>query len=330
MTAPQPHDETSYRRGERRWLMLALLLGFPLFLIIVLCLPNIGPVLRVYAIPSSSMAPALPLGSYAVVSRAAYGYSRYSFDDFELPITGRLPMRMPERGDIVVFRLPRDHGTQFRQARRGPARRPHPGGRRAPVDQRRARAPRAGGQDPQSLRRPRRGRNLARDPARRPLLPHRALRGRAWPLREHRPSISCPRATSSCSATTVPTPPTAACSRRASASASCPSTWWWDGCSSPSEGSVADTACLVLFSGGQRIDRLPRLGAGALPARRDDRLRLRPAPRRGARPAPPDPRRDRPPVPRLGRAPRRRPHAGACHARRHQRDRPHPRRRSSP
>jgi signal peptidase I len=113
MTAPQPHDEASYRRGERRWLMLALLLGFPLFVIVVLCLPNIGPVLRVYAIPSSSMAPALPLGSYALVSRAAYGYSRYSFDDLELPITGRLPMRVPERGDIVVFRLPRDHDTQF-------------------------------------------------------------------------------------------------------------------------------------------------------------------------------------------------------------------------
>jgi signal peptidase I len=113
MTAPQAHDEASYRRGERRWLVLALLLGFPLFIVVVLCLPNIGPVLRIYSIPSSAMAPALPLGSYILVSRAAYGYSRYSFDDFELPITGRLPMRMPERGDITVFRLPRDRSTQF-------------------------------------------------------------------------------------------------------------------------------------------------------------------------------------------------------------------------
>lgn len=113
MSAPHPTDESSYRRGERRWLMLALLLGFPLFIVVVLCLPNIGPVLRVYSIPSSSMAPALPIGSHILVSRAAYGYSRHSFDDFELPITGRLPALVPQRGDIVVFRLPRDRKTQF-------------------------------------------------------------------------------------------------------------------------------------------------------------------------------------------------------------------------
>ena len=40
------------------------------------------------------------------------------------------------------------------------------------------------------------------------------------------------------------------------------------------------------------LHRLPRLGAGALRARRDHRLRLRPAPRRRADAAPRDPRRD--------------------------------------
>ena len=32
---------------------------------------------------------------------------------------------MPQRGDVVVFRLPRDHNTQYLKRRR-PAGRPHP------------------------------------------------------------------------------------------------------------------------------------------------------------------------------------------------------------
>jgi len=59
------------------------------------------------------MMPTIRTGSYSVVSRASYGYSRYSFDSFELPIAGRWPALMPQRGDVVVFRLPRDHKTQY-------------------------------------------------------------------------------------------------------------------------------------------------------------------------------------------------------------------------
>ena len=59
------------------------------------------------------MLPTVRVGSYVVVSRASYGYSRYSFDSFQLPIAGRWPALMPQRGDIVVFRLPRDHKTHY-------------------------------------------------------------------------------------------------------------------------------------------------------------------------------------------------------------------------
>ena len=59
------------------------------------------------------MMPTIRQGSYSVASRAAYGYSRYSFDLFELPLTGRVPAILPERGDIIVFRLPRDHNIHF-------------------------------------------------------------------------------------------------------------------------------------------------------------------------------------------------------------------------
>ena len=73
----------------------------------------VGPVFRIFSNPSGSMLPTLPVGRFLVVSRASYGYSRYSFDSFELPISGRWPALSPQRGDIIVFRLPRDHNTQY-------------------------------------------------------------------------------------------------------------------------------------------------------------------------------------------------------------------------
>ena len=93
---------------ESRILRRVLLATLPLAFCVWLLLPNVGPIFRPYSIPASSMAPALPVGAYAVVSRAAYGYSRHSFDAFSLPIsTGRIFGSIPARGDIIVFRLPR-------------------------------------------------------------------------------------------------------------------------------------------------------------------------------------------------------------------------------
>jgi signal peptidase I len=109
--APAP-DGLASRRKERRILILATSLGFSLFLIACVCLP-IGPVVRVFSNPSGSMAPTINVGSYSVVSRASYGYSRYSFDSLELPITGRWPAWTPQRGDVIVFLLPRDRKTHY-------------------------------------------------------------------------------------------------------------------------------------------------------------------------------------------------------------------------
>jgi signal peptidase I len=106
-------DDRASQRQERRVLILATSLGFFLFLVAYLFVPSIGPVLRIFTNPSGSMLPTLPVGTYLVVSRASYGYSRYSFDSFELPIAGRWPALMPQRGDVVVFRLPRDRNTQY-------------------------------------------------------------------------------------------------------------------------------------------------------------------------------------------------------------------------
>jgi signal peptidase I len=67
-----------------------------------------------YYVPSGSMQPTLLIGDELGVSKFSYGYSRYS-----LPVAlgpsrpERLFGRMPERGDVVVFRLPRDPSQTY-------------------------------------------------------------------------------------------------------------------------------------------------------------------------------------------------------------------------
>lgn len=61
-----------------------------------------------FTIPSSSMEPGLVTGDYIVVSKYAYGWSTASLP-FSPPMApGRVMGREPRRGDVVVFRLPRD------------------------------------------------------------------------------------------------------------------------------------------------------------------------------------------------------------------------------
>jgi signal peptidase I len=66
-----------------------------------------------FNIPSGSMIPTLEIGDYLFVSKYSYGYSRYSFP-FGLPaFQGRILGSAPKRGDVVVFKLPRDNETDY-------------------------------------------------------------------------------------------------------------------------------------------------------------------------------------------------------------------------
>ncbi len=67
-----------------------------------------------FTIPSGSMIPTLRIGDYIIVSKYSYGYSRFSFP-FSPNILGgsRLISSMPERGDVVVFRLPSDTSIDY-------------------------------------------------------------------------------------------------------------------------------------------------------------------------------------------------------------------------
>ena len=66
-----------------------------------------------FNIPSGSMMPTLLTGDYLFVSKYSYGYSRYSLA-FGLPLfDGRIFGSAPERGDVVVFRLPTDPSKDY-------------------------------------------------------------------------------------------------------------------------------------------------------------------------------------------------------------------------
>ncbi len=66
-----------------------------------------------FNIPSGSMKPNLLIGDYLFVSKLSYGYSRYSFPFGIGLFSGRVLSGTPKRGDVVVFKLPRDNSTDY-------------------------------------------------------------------------------------------------------------------------------------------------------------------------------------------------------------------------
>ncbi len=66
-----------------------------------------------FTIPSDSMEPALRVGDYMIVSKSSYGWSRHAFPWGLAPFRGRILDRTPRRGDVIVFKLPRDGRTDY-------------------------------------------------------------------------------------------------------------------------------------------------------------------------------------------------------------------------
>jgi len=66
-----------------------------------------------FHIPSGSMKSTLLVGDYLFASKFSYGYSRYSFPFALIPFSGRLFGSEPNRGDVVIFKLPRDNSTDY-------------------------------------------------------------------------------------------------------------------------------------------------------------------------------------------------------------------------
>jgi signal peptidase I len=66
-----------------------------------------------FNIPSGSMKATLLIGDYLFVSKYSYGYSHYSLPLSPPLFSGRILGSEPQRGDVVVFRLPKDDSTDY-------------------------------------------------------------------------------------------------------------------------------------------------------------------------------------------------------------------------
>jgi signal peptidase I len=86
-------------------ILLILLVASPIFFRTFLFQP--------FNTPSHSMSPTLQQGDHFFVSKYAYGYSHFSLP-FSPPLfSGRIFGSEPARGDVVVFRLPKDTSTDY-------------------------------------------------------------------------------------------------------------------------------------------------------------------------------------------------------------------------
>lgn len=77
---------------------------FPVFLIVLILRSFI---IEPFRIPSGSMYPTLEIGDFIVVNKFSYGV--------KLPVTQTtiIPISQPERGDVVVFKYPKDPDVDY-------------------------------------------------------------------------------------------------------------------------------------------------------------------------------------------------------------------------
>ncbi len=66
-----------------------------------------------FNIPSGSMIPTLLIGDYLFVEKYSYGYSHYSLPFAPDLFSGRILGAVPQRGDVVVFKYPRDTSVDY-------------------------------------------------------------------------------------------------------------------------------------------------------------------------------------------------------------------------
>jgi signal peptidase I len=104
--------QNSASRPETAWWRMPAIGQSALIIAAVLLTKTVGA--EAFYVPSGSMQPTLLIGDQLVVSKASYGYSRYSLPIAVGPsVAERLFGRLPDRGDVVVFRLPRDTSQTY-------------------------------------------------------------------------------------------------------------------------------------------------------------------------------------------------------------------------
>jgi signal peptidase I len=97
-----------------RWIKVLLII-----VAVILALPISSPLVfrtllfQPFNIPAGSMVPTLLVGDYLFVSKYAYGYTHYSIPFSPRLFSGRIFGSVPARGDVIVFRLPKDNSVDY-------------------------------------------------------------------------------------------------------------------------------------------------------------------------------------------------------------------------
>ena len=86
----------------------------PLIGAVIIALVVRSSLVQPFHIPSGAMKPALTPGDFVAAEKWSYGYSRHSAGPMHFAFPeGRLFPRDPRRGDIVVFRNPKDANSDY-------------------------------------------------------------------------------------------------------------------------------------------------------------------------------------------------------------------------
>ncbi|MBV8972313.1 MAG: signal peptidase I [Sphingomonadaceae bacterium] len=110
-TAPLTPREAHKALAAQQFAHVRAAVAF-VFTAIVLAVGLRSFVLEPFNIPSDSMLPTLEAGDYLLVAKWPYGVGPYSMPVF-MPVDRRVGGGLPRRGDVVVFKNPRDNRTDF-------------------------------------------------------------------------------------------------------------------------------------------------------------------------------------------------------------------------
>src|SRR5215831_2644236 len=102
----------SVERWPITWTVFAPGAFLPILVVFVVAVFVRSVMFQAFNIPAGSMKPSILVGDYILISKFSYGYGAYSFPGgLGSTINGRIFGVSPERGDVVVFRLPKDVST---------------------------------------------------------------------------------------------------------------------------------------------------------------------------------------------------------------------------
>ena len=111
--ADQPADATAQAKPKKKegdsWIETIKTIFYALLIALVIRTVLFQP----FNIPSASMQATLLVGDYLFVEKYAYGYSKASVPYMLAPFSGRIFGSAPERGDVVVFKMPNVNSPEY-------------------------------------------------------------------------------------------------------------------------------------------------------------------------------------------------------------------------